>query len=123
MERPTEARVTKPSHRTLTVRKRFSYHCRAEVVRLRRFSPVKLSLHYEGGAEVATNRSLDAIIAALGEILMSAPARERQRLAQAIEQYAIRFPTAFRDLRNGHPAPSMREIFQELMDSVDAHPE
>jgi hypothetical protein len=54
---------------------------------------------------------------------MSAPARERQRLAQAIEQYAIRFPTAFRDLRNGHPAPSMRELFQELMDGVDAHPE
>jgi len=85
---------------------------------------LSLSLHCEGGTEVATtNRSLDAIIAALGEILMSAPARERQRLAQAIEQYAIRFPTAFRDLRNGHPAPSMREIFQELMDSVDAHPE
>ena len=61
---------------------------------------------------MATNRSLDAIIAALGE-----------RLAQAIEQYAIRFPTAFRDLRNGHPALSMRELFQELMDSVDAHPE
>ena len=123
MERPTESRVTKPSHRTLTVRKRFSYDCRAEVVRLGPFSPVKLIVAYEGGAEVATNRSLDAIIAALGEILMSAPARERQRLAQAIEQYAIRFPTAFRDLRNGHPAPSMREIFQELMDSVDAHPE
>lgn len=122
MERPTESRVTKPSHRTLTVRKRFRI-CRAEVVRLGRFSPVKLIVAYEGGAEVATNRSLDAIIAALGEILMSAPARERQRLAQAIEQYAIRFPTAFRDLRNGHPAPSMREIFQELMDSVDAHPE
>ena len=84
---------------------------------------LSFSLHCEGGAEVATNRSLDAIIAALGEILMSAPARERQRLAQAIEQYAIRFPTAFRDLRNGHPAPSMRELFQELMDSVDAHPE
>lgn len=113
----------KPSHRTLTMRKRFSYDCRAEVVRLGRFSPVKLIVAYEGGADVATNRSLDAIIAALGEILMSAPARERQRLAQAIEQYAIRFPTAFRDLRNGHPAPSMREIFQELMDSVDAHPE
>jgi len=102
------------------VRKRFSYDCRAEVVRLGRFSPVKLIVAYEGGTDVATNRSLDAIIAALGEILMSAPARERQRLAQAIEQYAIRFPTAFRDL---HPAPSMREIFQELMDSVDAHPE
>jgi hypothetical protein len=84
---------------------------------------LSLSLHYKGGAEVATNRSLDAIIAALADILMSAPARERQRLAQAIEQYAIRFPTAFLDLRNGHPAPSMRELFQELMDSVDAHPE
>jgi hypothetical protein len=54
---------------------------------------------------------------------MSAPARERQRLAQAIEQYAIRFPTAFRDLRNGHPAPAMRELFQELMEGVDARPD
>ena len=34
--------------------------------------------------------SLDAIIAALGAILISAPPRERQRLAQAIEQFAIR---------------------------------
>ena len=104
------------------MRKRFSYDCRAEVVRLGRFSPVKLIVAYEG------SRGGDEPIArchnpALGEILMSAPARERQRLAQAIEQYAIRFPTAFRDLRNGHPAPSRREIFQELMDSVDAHPE
>jgi hypothetical protein len=67
--------------------------------------------------------SLDAIIAAMGAILMAAPPRERQKLAQAIEQFAICFPTAFRDLRNGHPARSMRELFQELVDSVDARPE
>jgi hypothetical protein len=67
--------------------------------------------------------SLDAIIAAMGAILMAAPQRERQKLAQAIEAFSIRFPTAFRDLRNGHPARSMRELFQELMDGVDARPE
>ena len=67
--------------------------------------------------------SLDAIIAALGAILISAPPRERQRLAQAIEQFAIRSPVAFQDLRNGHPARAMRELFQELMAGVDAQPQ
>ena len=67
--------------------------------------------------------SLDAIIAAMGAILMAAPQSERQKLAQAIEQFAIRFPTTFRDLRNGHPARSMRGFFQELIDGVDAQPE
>jgi hypothetical protein len=55
--------------------------------------------------------------------LIAAPPRERQRLAQAIEQFAIRSPTLFQDLRNGHPARAMRELFQELMEGVGAHPE
>jgi hypothetical protein len=72
---------------------------------------------------MAAKESLDALIAALGAILISASPRERQRLAQAIEQFAIRSPIAFRDLQNGHPARLMRELFQELMDGVDAQPE
>jgi hypothetical protein len=48
---------------------------------------------------MAANESLDAIIAALGAILMAAPQGDRQRLAQAIEDYAARFPTAYRDMR------------------------
>ena len=67
--------------------------------------------------------SLNAIIAALGAILMAAPQRERQRLAEAIEELAIRCPTAFRDLRNGHPDRVMRDVFQEMMDGVDAQPD
>jgi hypothetical protein len=67
--------------------------------------------------------SLDAIIAALGAILIAAPQRERQRLAEAIEEFAIRFPTAFRDLRNGHPDHAMRDVFQEMMHGVDAQPD
>jgi len=66
---------------------------------------------------------LDTVIAALGALLIAAPQRERQRLAEAIEQFAIRSPTSFQDLRNGHPARAMRELFQELMDGVDAQPE
>jgi hypothetical protein len=68
------------------------------------------------------NGSLDAIIAALGAILMAAPQRERQRLAQAIEHYAARFPIAYRDMRNGHPAPALRELIQEMIEAVDARP-
>ena len=50
----------------------------------------------------------------------SGSARTRtRRLAQAIEEFAIRFPTGFRGLRNGHPARSMREFFQELIHGVD----
>jgi ribosomal 50S subunit-associated protein YjgA (DUF615 family) len=72
---------------------------------------------------MAANESLETIIAALGAILVAAPERDRQRLAQAIEQFAIRFPTGFRDMRNGHPAHSMRQLFQELMEGVDAQPQ
>ena len=72
---------------------------------------------------MAANESLQAIIAALGAILIGAPERDRQRLAQAIEQFAIRFPTAFQDMRNGHPARSMQQLFQELMEGVDAQPQ
>jgi hypothetical protein len=71
---------------------------------------------------MASNGVLDAIIAALGAVLMAAPQRERQRLAQAIEEYAVRFPTAFRDMRNGHPAPALRELFQELIEATGAQP-
>lgn len=72
---------------------------------------------------MVAKESLDTIIAALGAILIAAPYRERQRLAHAIEQFAIRSPTGFQDLRNGHPARALREIVQELMEGVDAQPE
>jgi hypothetical protein len=72
---------------------------------------------------MAANESLDAIIAALGAILMAAPQGDRQRLAQAIEDYAARFPTAYRDMRNGHPAPALRELILEVIEAVDARPE
>ena len=72
---------------------------------------------------MAKNRSLDAIIAALGTILIAAPQRERQRLARAIEAYATRSPIAFRDLQNGHPAEAMRQLFREVIDAVDAEPQ
>ena len=39
--------------------------------------------------------SLDSIIAALGEVLMAAPDRERQRLARAIEAYASALRSPF----------------------------
>jgi len=49
--------------------------------------------------------------------------RERQRLAQAIEHYAARFPIGYRDMRNGHPAPALRELIQEVIEAVGARPE
>ena len=70
-----------------------------------------------------SNRSLNAVIAALGAVVMASPQNERLRLAQAIEEYAMRFPTAFRDMRNGHPAPALRELFREIIDAVDAQPD
>ena len=59
----------------------------------------------------------------LGAILMAAPKRERQRLAQAIEHYAARCPIGYRDMRNGHPAPALRELIQEVIEAVGARPE
>jgi hypothetical protein len=37
--------------------------------------------------------------------------------------YAARFPIAYRDMRNGHPAPALRELVQEVIDAVGARPE
>jgi hypothetical protein len=51
------------------------------------------SMECEGAMQAKD--SLDGIIAAMGAILMAAPQNERQKLAQAIEQFAIRFPTSF----------------------------
>ena len=61
---------------------------------------------------MSADRSLDALIDALGLVLAAAPARERRLLAEAIEEYANRHPTAFRDLRNGHPAGSIRALVE-----------
>jgi hypothetical protein len=72
---------------------------------------------------MAANGSLDGVIAALGAILMAAARPERQQLAQAIEDYATRFPIANRDMRNGHPARALRDLIQEMIEAVDAQPE
>ena len=72
---------------------------------------------------MAANRSLDTLIDALGIVLAAAPARERRLLAEAIEEYASRHPTAFRDLRNGHPAGDVRVLVEEVIAAVDADPE
>jgi hypothetical protein len=69
---------------------------------------------------MAAHGSLDSVIAALGAILMAAPRPERQQLAQ---DYATRFPVAYRDMRNGHPARALRDLIQEMIEAVDAQPE
>ena len=72
---------------------------------------------------MSTDRSLDTLIDALGLVLAAAPARERRLLAGAIEEYANRRPTAFRDLRNGHPAGNVRALIAEMIAAVDADPD
>jgi hypothetical protein len=72
---------------------------------------------------MSTDRSLDALIDALGLVLAAAPARERRLLAEAIQEYANRHPTAFRDLRNGHPAGNVRALIEEVIAAVDDDPE
>ena len=72
---------------------------------------------------MAPDRSLDTLIDALGLVLAAAPIRERRLLAEAIEEYANRHPTAFRDLRNGHPAGNVRALIEEVIAAVDADPE
>ena len=68
------------------------------------------------------NEALDAITTALGHLLLAAPHRERQRLAAAIERFAERNPTAYRDMLNGHPAPAVGELIREVIEAVDARP-
>ena len=75
------------------------------------------------GSHRERSRALKPIIATVGAIVKAAPQSERQRLAHTIETYAIRYPTEFRNLKNGRPAESMRQLFCELIQAVDARPE
>ena len=48
--------------------------------------------------------ALRKIFAALGAALTAAPNHERRLLVQAIDDYAARFPDAFRNIRYGDAA-------------------
>jgi len=75
------------------------------------------------GIPMASRTRLHGVIDALGTVLAAAPSRERRQLADAIEKYATRHPTAFRDLRNGHPAGDVRALVEEVITAVDADTE
>ncbi len=66
------------------------------------------------------NPAHETIIAALGAVLIAAPERERQRLAEAIEHYAARFPIAYREM---NPAQVLRELVREVTEAVHARTE
>ena len=68
---------------------------------------------------MASTTGLKDVIDALGTLLVAAPSRERRQLAEAIGNYATRHPTAFRDLRNGHPAQDARALIEEIIAAVD----
>ena len=47
--------------------------------------------------------------------------RRAPKAANSVSQFAAR--RHFDDLRNGHPARSMRELLRELIDGADVEPE
>ena len=63
-----------------------------------------------------------ALLAAVGAALAAAPQDERRLLAEAIERYAERFPSAFSNPRSTDAARFLRELFGEITDAVDARP-
>jgi hypothetical protein len=64
--------------------------------------------------------ALGGIFAALSSALAAAPNYERRLLAQAIDDYAARFPDAFRNIRYGDAARILRELLDEVIEAVDA---
>jgi hypothetical protein len=71
---------------------------------------------------MASSEALGKVIAALGAALAAAPNYERLALVQAIEDYAERFPDAFRHIRHGEAARVLSELFEEVIEAVDARP-
>jgi hypothetical protein len=66
--------------------------------------------------------ALRKIFAPLGAALAAAPNYERRVLVEAIDDYAARFPDAFRNIRYGDAARILRELFDEIIEAVDARP-
>ncbi len=66
---------------------------------------------------------LSRVISALGAALIAAPIYERQRLVEAIDDYAARFPDAFRNIRYGDAGRILRELLDEIIEAVDARPD
>ena len=64
--------------------------------------------------------ALRNIFAALGAALAAAPNYERLLLVQAIDDYAARFPDAFRNIRYGDAARILRDLLDEVIEAVDA---
>jgi hypothetical protein len=63
--------------------------------------------------------ALGKVIAALAAALAAAPIHERRLLVQAIDDYAARFPDAFRNLRYGDAARILRELLEEVIEAID----
>jgi hypothetical protein len=68
---------------------------------------------------MASNRSLDSIITALGAVLMAAPQRDSQALRITQPVSARRFVTC----GTGNPAHALRTLVDEVIEAVDAQPE
>jgi hypothetical protein len=69
---------------------------------------------------MGSSEPLGKVIAALGAALAAAPNYERRLLVQAINDYAARFPDAFRNNRYGDAARIVRELLDEVIEAVDA---
>ena len=68
------------------------------------------------------NELFAELLAAVGAALSSAPQRERQLLAEAVERYTARFPTTFLNSRSADATRILRELFAEIADAIDAQP-
>ena len=71
---------------------------------------------------MASSEPLGKIIAALGAALAATPKYERRLLVQAIDDCAVRFPDAFRNIRNSDAARVLRELLDEVIEAIDARP-
>ena len=62
------------------------------------------------------NELFAELLAAVGAALSSAPLRERQLLAEAVERYTALFPTTFLNPRSADATRLLRELFAEITD-------
>lgn len=62
-----------------------------------------------------------AIVTALMDLIDRAPSEQRNRLAQAIEDYAESFPNAWAAQTSGDRNPFLADLLDAMTDAADAN--
>jgi hypothetical protein len=69
---------------------------------------------------MAKPNSFQAVIEALGQCIAEAPDKQKDALAQALENYAATYAQSYRDLTGHRAMPALRNLIQEMVEASEA---